>query len=221
MKLIDLTGSKFGKLTVQSRASDKAYKRPHWVCICDCGGKSVVSGTNLNRLTTRSCGCLYEVSKRATTHGLTKSRAYGSWCAMKYRCLSEKHESYARYGGRGITICDRWLRSFEAFYEDMGERPEGLTLERIDNDKGYYKENCKWATRSEQNKNQYHPPKPGLGQKISFKGKDLTVAQWAEALGLSKITIHKRLRAGWAIKDVLSTTHLRANQHFRSNEWRG
>lgn len=134
---------KFGLLTVSHRV-------PHprkWACVCACGNKTAVRGDRLNGGRARSCGC------RKKRHGLTGTPIHGVWMAMRYRCESPKCHAYGDYGGRGIKVCDRW-QEFENFYADMGPSYRaGLTLERINNDAGYHPENCKWATRAEQNRN--------------------------------------------------------------------
>jgi hypothetical protein len=150
MRKIDLTDQKFDRLTVMEEAG---HKDNHiaWRCLCDCGNEIVVQGSSLRRGATKSCGCLRKEKtiERATTHGMRNTRIYNSWNHMLQRIHNPNDSAYADYGGRGLTVCDKWLK-FDGFYEDMGEMPEEKTIGRIDNDKGYYKENCHWETMAEQ-----------------------------------------------------------------------
>lgn len=158
----DLTGTRFGRLTVVDEAPKKG-KKTRWNCECDCGRESIVNTSNLTTGHALSCGCLNrEVNRnraieRNTIHGhntvAAKSPTWQSWHAMKSRCEQTGHVSYPLYGGRGITICDRWSSSFLNFLSDMGERPEGMTIERKDTDGNYEPGNCKWATPTEQQHN--------------------------------------------------------------------
>lgn len=150
--MIEMVGKKFNRLTVLE-LSHKMKRKPYWICKCDCGNTKVIEGYCLRVGSIKSCGCLYSMIKNHKTHGMSKTSTYRSWVHMHERCLVTKCKDYKNYGGRGITICKRWLNSFENFYEDMGEKPEGLTIERIDNDSNYKLSNCKWATRKEQNMN--------------------------------------------------------------------
>lgn len=156
--LINLIGQRFGRLKVIGRAEDKGT-RVMWNCVCDCGENATVGASSLSEGRTRSCGCLRketiaEIGRvTATTHGLSGAPGYAIWRSMIGRCLSPDNKSYPHYGGRGITVCDRWLGNVENFILDMGPRPEGLTLERKNNDLGYTPENCIWATSHEQNQN--------------------------------------------------------------------
>ncbi|MCK5015416.1 MAG: AP2 domain-containing protein [Candidatus Omnitrophica bacterium] len=153
MKFRDLTDQKFGRLTVICRVENDKNGIAVWRCLCVCGNIKNIRGNNLVR-GTKSCGCLQKesASKCFMTHGMRNTSEYKVWLDIRQRCNNPNNKSYVNYGGRGITVCEKWLK-FENFFEDMGNRPDGLTIERIDNDKGYYKENCKWATYSEQGRN--------------------------------------------------------------------
>jgi hypothetical protein len=152
---IDLTGQRFGRLVVVTDAGHEKWGRMQWRCVCDCGTELNVSSNNLRAHNVRSCGCLGrdKTRERNTTHGLTSTRAHRIWTNMLTRCRNPNVPAYPDYGGRGISVCDAWTRSFAAFYADMGEPPPGLTLDRIDNDGNYEPTNCRWATRSQQSSN--------------------------------------------------------------------
>jgi hypothetical protein len=141
---------------------------------------------------TRSCGC----DKKSRTHGMTHFSTFKSWQSMKDRCENSSNIGYARYGGRGIAVCARW-QSFENFLADMGERPAGTTIDRIDNDGNYEPGNCRWATQVEQSNNR------SSSRLLTHKGETMTVAEWAERTGMKHATILHRLNRGWSVSDAL------------------
>lgn len=152
-----LIRQRFGRLVVISCASSDRFGKRRFVCLCDCGNQTTVNASSLLRGLTKSCGCIRLEKPNRISHGHTsgrsKSPTYNSWTAMLDRCTRESHPYYSYYGGRGIQVCARWMK-FENFLADMGERPESLTLDRIDPDGNYMPENCRWATRKQQRANQ-------------------------------------------------------------------
>lgn len=164
MRRTNLTGQRFGRLEVLEMVYEG--KNPKVRCRCNCGGEVTALAYNVRSGNTASCGCLGREASAATgrkvgpvtgplnaTHGMSKTPTYIAWIEARKRCHSPQNKRFSQYGGRGIFVCDRWRESFEAFFADMGECPPGLTLERLDNDRGYEPGNCVWATKKEQTRN--------------------------------------------------------------------
>jgi hypothetical protein len=144
----------------------------------------------------KSCGCLKtDVQK---THGLGRTAIYYAWAAMIQRCENPKNKWYHRYGGRGIKVCEAWRNDFRAFYADMGDKPDGLELDRKDNNGDYSKENCQWSTRSEQVRNRI------TTKYLTFNGETMTLPDWADRLGIKRKVLERRIRDGWSVEDALT-----------------
>jgi len=193
---IDLTGNRFGMLVVlfeDGRTNDGKIK---WRCQCDCGKTHSVSGKHLRKKSIKSCGC--DRGKGLRTHGLSHTQAHKHWIAMLVRCNSPNRSRWKDYGGRGITVCDRWVESFENFYADMGDPPVGYTLDREDNEKSYSPDNCRWATAKTQGRNRRN------NRLIEFQGCTKTLAEWAESLGVTSTTLKYRIDKGWDLEKALN-----------------
>ncbi len=201
-KLKDLSGMKFGRYVVIGRSGSDSRGQATWRCKCECGSEKVVRGYAIQRGSAKSCGCLViETSKAVhTTHGLTigNTKAYRAWVAMKTRCYNKNTRSYRDYGGRGITVCDRWINNFEQFLLDMGTPPAGLTLDRIDYNGGYSRSNCRWASQYQQQNNKRN------NVRITINGITKSRRQWAKDIGVHESTIGWRIKNGWSIQDAVT-----------------
>lgn len=200
MSLNDLTGQVFGRLTVVSCAENSKGGIARWNCECSCGGSAIVRSNHLKNGHTQSCGCLQKerTSETKATHGMCKSPEYRSWDAMIQRCTNTNNPQYGNYGGRGIAVCDRW-RDFANFYEDMGPRPKGTSIDRINNDGNYELENCQWSTDKEQKRNTRRT------RIIEYDGKKKCIEDWARDLNMNAVTIwHRIFTLGWDVEMALS-----------------
>ena len=174
--------------------------RLFWPCRCACGTERLVYASSLRSGASKSCGCLSRevTGERATTHGESGDPQYVAWTQMKARCHRPSSEKFAIYGGRGITVCDRWRESYAAFLEDMGPRPEGHSIDRIDVNGNYEPGNCRWATPREQGANLRK------SRNLTRDGKTLCMSEWSRVTGLPIGTIFMRLALGWTVERTLT-----------------
>lgn len=190
-KYVDISGERFGKLVAVRKCNNKKGKRIYWECLCDCGNVIVISSNNLRSGHTKSCGCfaLEMKKKNATKHNMCKSRIYKEWNRMIDRCRNTKSVEAHRYVLRGITVCDEWKNSFETFMLWSLENgyDDNLSIDRIDNDKGYSPDNCRWVDRKTQCRNKSN------NIVLEYNGEKKTLVEWAELLGIKYGTLHSRI----------------------------
>jgi hypothetical protein len=197
-----MAGRRFGSLLVLARAGSKDG-RATWLCRCDCDTEKEILGYKLRAGSPRSCGCrtaaLIAAAKRKHGHRSNRnmSKTYRTWCAIMGRCRNPKNRAYPNYGGRGITVCDRWL-DFRNFLTDMGERPPRRTIERKDNDRGYSPDNCRWATRTQQARNRRST------RLVPLDGRMMPLAEALARQGIKPGTFHMRMRRGWPLQRALT-----------------
>lgn len=201
-KFIDLSGQRFGRLTVIRRAENKRG-RVAWLCRCDCGANTIASADKLRSGHTQSCGCIHkkQLTLRNTVHNGCGTRLYCIWAHIRSRCYKETCKDFPLYGGRGIRMCDEWEYDFDAFrrwaltngYDDK------LSIDRIDVNGNYCPENCRWANDTQQanNKRRNHA--------ITFDGETHTLAEWETMTGIKQETIRARLKLGWTVEKTLTT----------------
>jgi len=197
---VDLIGKIFGRLTVISYLGKNKKAQREWVCQCVCGQKLTLTTASIFAGHTNSCGCLQKelLIARRRIHGESRSKEFRIWSRMKGRCESPAYHHFKDYGGRGITVCERWQR-FQNFLDDMGRCPPKMSIERKDVNGNYEPSNCKWATAIEQANNRRN------SLILTFNGKTQTVSQWSRELGFIAGTIGRRLARGWAAGKALST----------------
>ena len=203
-KFQDLTGQKFGRLTVIKRIENKrigSRQIVQYACLCECGQEVKVTADHLRNGDTKSCGCLQKelAKKRVQSHGQSNSRLYTIWSLMKARCLNSKNTGYVNYGGRGIRICKRWL-NFESFYiwAISHGYNKNLSIDRIDNNGDYKPSNCRWTDMKTQCNNRR------TSIIIEFENEKHTMKKWAEIKNIKYRTLARRFEKGWTIEDALT-----------------
>lgn len=198
-------GDVFGRLTLLRRIPGTRRRPVRWECECACGTRKAVLRDELVRGATKSCGCLQRElasARRKASAGRrprdTDHELYSTWRGMRHRCIATEYEEYHLYGGRGIRVCDRWLTSFANFVADMGERPAGMSIDRIDPNGHYEPGNCRWATSETQNNNRRS------NTLLTHRGQTMTMARWADTLGINYFTLATRLAEGWSVDEALT-----------------
>lgn len=204
-----MSGRRFGRLLVLSRAESDRRGNAAWLCRCDCGKEKRILAQSLRKGATVSCGCycIEVVSGRGRKLSAGERRSYMTWQAMTQRCSNPKSPKWHRYGERGIAICERW-RKFDNFLADMGERPKGMTLDRINNDGDYEPSNCRWATPMTQGNNR------GNNRIVKVGDETMTISEASRRLGGGRSSVRYRLSNGWSEQDAVSIPlNSRKKQH--------
>lgn len=199
--ITDMTGQRFGMLVVLAFAGVKgSAQHATWRCVCDCGNETVAVGASIRAGRTRSCGCLSRetrfTNKYGLKHGKSGTRTHSIWIGMHERCRNVSAPDAHLYALKGIRVCDRW-NDFALFLEDMGEAPDGMSLDRVDGNAGYSKENCRWATPKQQANNM------ATNRLIEFAGKTQTLSMWADELGIKANTLLCRIRRGLSLERAM------------------
>lgn len=213
--LEDLTGQRFGRLVVVSRA-DSISGATIWNCKCDCGKEKKVYATNLKRGVTKSCGCWHDESSKinSRTHGMTNTNIYTTYRNMISRCYNKKSEKYKRYGGRGIKVCDEWKNNFISFYDWAMKNgyKENLSIDRIDNDGNYEPSNCRWVTMNKQANNRRN------NHFVNINGQTKTMAEWinSKKYEADKATVYQRIKRGWSDIDAITKPVIKK---YRNKRW--
>ena len=204
MKMLDITGQRFGRLVALNVARQDKRGEFFWLCQCDCGNQKIVSSYKLRSGNTKSCGCLQAEHRKSgfhKTHGMTNTKLYVIWQNMKHRCSDPKNIMYKHYGGRGIKVCEEWLQGFAPFMEwaFSSGYSEGLSIERIDVDGNYEPKNCKWIAKTEQYLNRTD------SHRLTAFGRTQTISEWAEESGIQYDTIERRINQyGWSAEDAVT-----------------
>lgn len=195
-----MVGLTFDRLTVVSPAGKNQHGKRLWRCRCSCGGENTVETGALRGGHTRSCGCLVVGNLK---HGKAHEAVYVVWCNMLARCNNPNHVAFTNYGGRGITVCDRWS-SFEAFYADMGDVPfKEATIERIENSGNYGPGNCRWATRHDQSRNKR------TNRWVTIGGETKCLRDWCKLYEITEASVDRRMKKGWTIQRAITSPKVR------------
>ena len=198
----DITGQKFGSLTA-IKFCYKKNNRYFWLFKCACGNEKIINKANVISGLTQSCGCYFKkiIKKCNKTHGLSNTRIFSIWLGIKNRCCNINEPAYKNYGGRGITICKEWENDFKTFYDwSMANGyQDNLTIDRINNNGNYEPSNCRWADKKIQANNQRNTVK------ITYKGQQKSLTEWAEQYNINKGTLRQRLKRGWEVEKALKT----------------
>jgi len=199
LRNLDFTGMRFGSVTILNRFDTDKWGRQLWMVKCDCGREKPALEVVFKDKNYKSCGCYARkaAGDRKRTHGMSKTKTFHAWQNMLDRCENKNSVSYPGYGERGIAVCDEW-HNFINFYNDMGEKPKGKSIERINNEKGYCKENCKWATAKEQMNNTRY------SKILTLNGISLTISLWSERLGINRSTLYNRSLRKWTDERTLT-----------------
>lgn len=202
MRVIEITNHKVGRWTVISRADNTPNGQSQWLCRCTCGNEKVLKSIVIRRGLSQSCGCFKRETMlaRFTKHGHATngiSPTYHSWASMIARCTNPNNKAFPDYGGRGISVCERW-KTFQNFLEDMGEKPTGLSLDRINNDGNYEPGNCRWASDRTQARNRRS------NRFLTFNGKTQSIRDWAQEMKLGYQNLTSRLHYGWSVERALT-----------------
>ena len=209
----DLTGKKFGMLTVLAELQERRHGKVMWLCKCDCGKLHIAPGTRLVNGNVHSCGCLRykRAAESLIKHGKRQSRLYSIWANMKNRCHLESSTEYKRYGARGIRVCEEWRNNFQSFYDwaMANGYQENLTLDRIYNNGDYEPSNCRWATSKEQGRNTRRT------RYLTCNGRTQCIADWADETGLSQSLIRQRIeKLHWGVeKAIMEPVHRTGDQN--------
>ncbi|HJA66985.1 hypothetical protein B5F07_18395 [Lachnoclostridium sp. An169] len=203
-KRIDLTGKQFNFLRVIEYSGNTRHGEALWLCECKCGTRKNIPGSKIRKGEIKSCGCMKkELSGIANVkHGMKKTRIYRIWQGIKQRTTNPNNGEFSEYGGRGVDICVEWANSFESFKQWSFENgySDNLTIDRINNQKGYYPENCRWITIKDNCRNKRN------NLRLTLKGETKTIAEWAEITGINKATLRNRIiKMGWSAEKALTT----------------